>query len=884
MAYVEGDLLSEVIARGDLSVEKALDIVEQVCDGLGKAHEAGIVHRDIKPGNIFIDQDGRVKILDFGLATREGAPKLTRMESTVGTIYYMSPEQASGGHIDQRSDVFSLGVVLYELIAGQPPFTGDHTAAVLYSIANEDPQPVSRYSRKVTPELERIVSKALAKEPGDRYQSMADLAVDLRLVYNRSAALSGKSRAVMKFAIPTSVVFLAVILMLVFKPFRVEISPDQTAVAGDNKLAIMYFENMADREDARRLGEIVTDLLITNLSRTENLQVVSSQRLYDILKLKGQEGEKVIDRSTSTEVARAAGAKWMMLGRILQVEPTFIVSSQLIDMATGNVVTSQRVTGAPGETIFEIVDRMTGDTKGDLHVPREKGGDAEISVADVTTNSLEAYRYYLEGEEYSERFYRREAIESYRKAIAVDSSFAMAYLRLATESIQTSFQEAQSAITKAVEYSANATDKERLYIDGINAMFLQDDRRAVESFEEIVDRYPDEKDALSMMGNILYQLEEMDRAIETYEKVLELDPMDKTVYNQLAYSYQNVGEIDKAIWALDKYIELAPDEPNPYDSRGDIYAYSGRLEEAIESYKRALAIKPDFVQSVGKLGHMYLYQLDEDRAREQYRQLATSEVPAVRSTGRYHLANMFFYRGRMKEGIEQMDLGMAADEMEGLRDFTYIMKILGNSAAYTALEKFEEALVELRRTEPIFDAILPPDVPEYRYMREVGKAYSFAVNKRPERAKEILAELAPVIDEVSSEDVRKDYVLAQGRIAFEEGDFEAACKDFEKAEELSPEFQERYLLGVAFLEAGRHEESIEVLEKVVNRYDTGRITFPGWSAKVHYYIARAYEASGDHQKAVGQYEQFLRIWEDGDPELKEISEAKTRLEALRASG
>ena len=256
----------------------------------------------------------------------------------------------------------------------------------------------------------------------------------------------------------------------------------------------------------------------------------------------------------------------------------------------------------------------------------------------------------------------------------------------------------------------------------------------------------------------------------------------------------------------------------------------------------------------------------------------------MRSTGRYHLANMFLYRGRMKEGIEQMDLGMAADEMEGLRDFTYVVKIFANSAAYTALGKFEGALVELRRAEPIFDAMLPPDIPEYRYMRLVGEAYAFTVNKRPERAKEILAELAPVVDEISAEDVRKDYVLTQGQIAFEEGDFELACNHFEKAEEMNSAFEERFRLGVAHLEAGRHGESIAALEKIVNRYDTARITYPGWSAKVHYYLGRAYEASGDHQNASEQYEQFLSIWQDGDAELREISEAKERLEALRVSG
>jgi Tol biopolymer transport system component len=182
MAHVEGGTLRKVIDEGDVPLDRGLDIVIQVGEGLSAAHAAGVIHRDIKPENIILDGNGKPQILDFGLAKLHGATALTQEQSTVGTIYYMSPEQTRGAEVDARSDMFSLGVVTYELIAGQRPFRGDHREAVLYSIASETPPPLVRYNREATGELERIVTKMLAKDPAERYQTMDDALVDLKAV------------------------------------------------------------------------------------------------------------------------------------------------------------------------------------------------------------------------------------------------------------------------------------------------------------------------------------------------------------------------------------------------------------------------------------------------------------------------------------------------------------------------------------------------------------------------------------------------------------------------------------------------------------------------------------------------------------------------------
>ena len=260
MEYVEGESLKDLIGKKDLSINEVLDISLQISDGLAVAHEAGIVHRDIKPQNILMGKDGRVRICDFGLAKLRRDVTLTQAGSTLGTVAYMSPEQAQGKEADHRSDIFSFGVVLYEMIANQLPFKGEHDAAVMNSIANDSPEPLGRYKTNVPEGLQRIVDKALAKDKSERYQHADDLLADLKrekrnLELSKTVqdpsktAAAGPRKKVLPFVIPASIIFIVVLLLLILKPLEVEITPEKAAVAEENSLAIMYFENMVDKDD-----------------------------------------------------------------------------------------------------------------------------------------------------------------------------------------------------------------------------------------------------------------------------------------------------------------------------------------------------------------------------------------------------------------------------------------------------------------------------------------------------------------------------------------------------------------------------------------------------------------------------------------------------------
>jgi len=333
MEYIEGKSIKELVEEKGLSIEEILRIAIQIAEGLSKAHQKDIVHRDIKSDNILLTHDGLAKIMDFGLAKLKGVTKLTKTGTTLGTLQYMSPEQAQGKEADHRSDIFSFGVVLYEMITGQLPFKGEHEAAVIYSIVNETPEPLARYKANVPEGLQRMVDKALQKDPNTRYQTAADITADLKGLQKETTGVVPKPKKnLLPFLAPASVLFIIALLFLILKPFQVEVVPEKRAIAKENSLAIMYFENMVDKEDKERLGEIIANLLITDLSESQYMNVVSSQRLYDILKLLGREGEKKIDREVATRVATKAGAKWMLLGNILQVEPRTVITTQLVNV------------------------------------------------------------------------------------------------------------------------------------------------------------------------------------------------------------------------------------------------------------------------------------------------------------------------------------------------------------------------------------------------------------------------------------------------------------------------------------------------------------------------------------------------------------------------
>jgi len=891
MAYIEGKSLKELIEEREIDgwdMGKIIDVGIQIAEGLSKAHQKGMVHRDIKSDNIMFTNEGLVKIMDFGLAKLKGVTKLTKTGSTLGTVAYMSPEQAQGIQVDQRSDIFSFGVVLYEMITGQLPFKGEHEAAIIYSIVNETPEPLARYKANVPEGLRRILDKALQKDPNTRYQTAADIVADLKgLQRETTVGVVAKPRKrLLPFLAPASILFVIALLFLIFKPFKVEVVPEKKAIAEENSLAIMYFENMVDREDAERLGEIVTNLLITDLSESEYMRVVSSQRLYDILKVLGREGEKKIDREVATQVATRAKAKWMLLGNILQVEPRTVITTQLVNVENGQVEASQRITGETEEEIFSLVDRLTVEIKKDLALPAAAQKEPDPSVADVTTHSPEAYRYYLEGLDYDSKYYGAEALKSYKKALEFDST----YLTWENE-----------LIVKAVEYSDKVSQKERRYIKSLEARISEDYTQAITELQKITERYPQEKEVFYQLGVCYREVGKYEEAIRQWNKAIEIDPLYKRPYGELAYFYDDIGDFDKSIWAINEYISIAPDEAAPYDLRGALYALHGRIDQAIESYKKACEIKPGF--SAGKLGHMYLFKREYAKAESCYQKLSSSAEKISRSEGRTYLAYIPLYQAKLEDALGVLDDGIAADRMEKVEGWWNTDKYVLKATIYMEKKNLNLALKEVEKCEEIWHRLYPHS-PPFCLAYSAYYVQLLAENDDFEKAQEVALAFKKDAEEYWEEyskamkEIKKVgpvfmpwHWYAVGCIEFSKGNFEASAKYLAKAaeQETNPRsisyLRTHFMLARAYQESDRLSEAVSEFEKeVVSNYGYGRFFWAIWAVKAHYYLGLAYEKSGWNKKAVEQYEEFLEIWKDADPGIPEVEDAEERLKKLRVEG
>jgi len=880
MELVEGQSLSDLSKNSNLSIDRIIEIAIQVCEGLGAAHDKEIVHRDIKPSNIVIDSYGRPKILDFGLAAIQGGEQLTKTGSTLGTIRYMSPEQVQGEDIDQRSDLYSLGVVLYELLAGRTPFEKENEAATLKSITEDNPEPLARYKSDIPNELQRTISKLLEKDPSMRYQTAGDVLSDLKRMISPtqssiSVGTASKTSFPIKITIISALVVIVALTVIVLRPWQFEVSPSQDAVASVNRMSIMYFDNLADPTDSLKLGEITANLLITDLSESQYVDVVSPQRLYDILKLLGRKGEKNIDRNVATEIAKKSQSRWMLLGSILQVEPSIIITSQLVEVETGSIVSSQRIDGDIEDRIFSLVDKLTVEIKNDLSLPSQAMKEEDRSIMEVTTSSIEAYRHYLEGLEYNDKMYRMEAETSFRKAIEIDSTFAMAHFWLID---YVSGNEKSEARTNAMKYSDNVSHKEKLYIEANEQYYKSGGLARIKALKKIVKSYPDEKKAAFWIGNEYRILGQIDSSLLYLNMTIELDPNFKQAYNVLAYAYNESEDLDKSIWAINKYIEIAPDEPNPYDSRGELYSLNGKLEEAIDSYRKALEIHPDFALSLKNLADLYLLTQQYDEAEDLYRRLVLHTDDFQRGEGRRYLARIPMHRGQFREAIQVLENGIEADKIElgeGMavaRKLWVLCMINGE-----ILKKYDIAIADLQRAITIRQKNNPSD--EFTNHLMAGIARFYAAKGNYEMAQVTIDSIKYRIEQNESS-VYNNYELAQAWVAFEKGDFESFLAIWKPLKE-SSYFTADYHTAVSYFNIGRIADAVSLLERAVSRYDYNRAVWPGLSVKAHYWLGKSYEASGWNDKATEQYETFLDIWKDADEGIEEVDDAKARLANLK---
>jgi tetratricopeptide (TPR) repeat protein len=533
------------------------------------------------------------------------------------------------------------------------------------------------------------------------------------------------------------------------------------------------------------------------------------------------------------------------------------------------------------------VDRLTEEIKRDLTLPAEALAESDPPVEHLTSPSIEAYRLYLEGTEYERQWNELEAERCYREAIALDSTFAMAYTGLAfIRFSRDDWAGALDAIDHAVEYADRASERDSQFILATNDAYHARYEEAIRQFDALAARYPDDKEAYYVSAFLRAKAlspRDLPGAIERYLKAIEIDPLFKEAYNDLAYAYDQMGDFEGSIWALDKYIELAPNEPNPYDSRAELYANNGQIEEALQSYLRALDVQPDFSSSVIGAAKMHMFREEYAAAESLLRSIEFHADFDVRSMSRSELADIAIHQGLFTLALERLDTAITMDHAELGEDTKIVWNHENRAFIFEVVDDFEAAVREIKTARNLLERFSLSNPKQTFRWRHNSYEALLQVQAGNDRRADLLLERTRIELEQSPELSPRTYWYGRAMVAFHREQYDTALSYLLKLAGKNPDWIDLVNLGRAYHGARRYRDAVNIFEHALTRYDQTRWRNPRKSVLLHYWLGLTYERSGRIEDAVAQYRRFLHLWRNADPVISEIEDARERLAALSAT-
>ncbi|UCG51824.1 MAG: protein kinase [Candidatus Latescibacterota bacterium] len=591
MDCYEGETLKQKIARGSLPVEEAIDITIQVAAGLSEAHRAGMVHRDIKPANTMVTDKGVVKILDFGLAKLAGQTKVTKTGMTVGTVAYMSPEQAKGDETDSRSDIWSLGVMLYEMLAGRLPFRGEMEPAMVYSILNEDPDPVTTTRENVPIGVEDIIERALSKDPAKRHGTMDELLSELEGQRDqiRLGIKERRFRAVRRLKrrkqLAAWTVVLAVLVMAAVVLVQVFHKPSVTI----DSIAVLPLENLMGDPEQEYFVDGMTDALITELYKIGALNVISRTSV-----MRYRDTDKPLP-----EIARELDVDAIVEGTVLREGNQVRITAQLIHAPTDRHLWADQYDRELRNILVlhsEVAQAIAREIQVTL-TPQE-----QVRLASTRPVNPEAHELYLRGKYHYFKYSREElekADEYFQQAIEADSNYAQAYAGLAASyeyqawagylPLDEAKTKIESLVRKALDIDDTlaeaylALSGKRFYLDWDWQGGEEEIKRAIELNPGLAEAHYEYSVFLAAMGRFEESIAEARRA-------LQLDPLSYLVNGALGGVYYFARQYDQAIEQCRQTTELEPNKPDAYRRLAWTYEAMGRYEDAVKARQQYIAL------------------------------------------------------------------------------------------------------------------------------------------------------------------------------------------------------------------------------------------------------------------------------------------------------
>ena len=689
--FIEGETLRKRLSSGKLELNLVLDIAIQVANGLVAAHEAGIMHRDIKPENIMLRRDGYAKILDFGLAkptpgmsgSATESATCASLETTpgvvMGTVKYMSPEQARGLPLDARSDLFSLGVVLYEMVTGRVPFEGPTSTDTIATILHRDPPPLARFSPDTPLELDRILMKTLAKDRAERYQTARDFLIDLKSLKQRLEIEAEIQRTGGVMTGVGGVSLLSGSHAVAARPteepsakqgITVSTGRRRKSRAAIDSLAVLPLENAGADPSTEYLSDGLTESIINHLSRLPKLRVMARSTVF---RYKGKTEDPL-------KIGAELGVRAVLTGRVLQMGNNLVIKSELVDVSDGSQLWGENYKRKLAD-IFDVEEEISKEISDKLRL--KLSGDEKKKLTKRFTQNPEAYQLYLKG-----RFHwnkrsageLRKGIEYFEQAIGFDPSYALAYAGLADSYALLSWFYLAAFAPSDVMPKARAAASRALELDDSLA----------------------EAHASMAMVDLLYDWD-FPEAEREYKRALQLNPGYATVHQWYGVLLSVMGKIDDAIIESKRALELDPLSLIINASLGWIFYFARRFDDAAAQFNKTIELAPSFYPARLILGYVYVCRGQYTEAiGELQRAQSLSETPAVLSG----IGHAYAASGEARKALDMIDRLTELSQSRYISAESQAIIYIGMGDCERAFEWLKQA-VEQRSSYVVFLKVDP---------------------------------------------------------------------------------------------------------------------------------------------------------------------------------
>ena len=616
MEYVDGETLKELIKKRTPSLDEVLGIAIQIGEGLKAAHGRGIVHRDIKSDNIKVNDDGLVKIMDFGLAKLRGVAKLTRTGTTLGTLHYMSPEQVQGLEVDNRSDIFSFGVVIYEMVTGRLPFDGEREEAIIYSVVNDTPEPMARYRANVPADLERVVGKAMAKRRDERYQHADEMVVDLKSVRRRTET-AGLG------------------------------SPEH-----DKSIAVLPFENLSPDPGQEYFSDGLTEEVISDLSNVHALRVISRS---SAMTFKGT-------KTTIPEIARRLNVQYVLEGSVRKAGNSLRITAQLIDAGSDAHIWAEKYSGTLDD-VFDIQEKVSRAIVDALRLKLTPVAEQRMGERPIANAA--AYECYLRANADIWRFNEdslNRAIQHLQRGIDMIGDNALLYLGMADAHGQYANigVREEEHIAKAEEYVRKALSldpdlpKAHVVLGRIYAAFYGDQREAIRHLTKALASDPNEESAFRPLAYCYMNVGKRSMAIALLERAEQVDPLSWWKDYRRAHLYFYSGQYGLALESCRRAYLSDTENSHSQFIYARALAYNNMADEALPIIDRSAQAAPNNVLT--KFGLLLKYGLLNDK--EKSLAVMTPDFQATCRRGpewSYIVATMLALVNAKKEAMDWLE-------------------------------------------------------------------------------------------------------------------------------------------------------------------------------------------------------------------------------------